>query len=39
MNKQTIITSLLALIAMAGQANTYKTIKVPFIEKNTIMLK
>ena len=29
MNKQTIITALLALIAMAGQARTYKTIKTP----------
>ena len=27
MNKKTIITILLALIAMAGQARTYKTIK------------
>ena len=29
MNKKTIITILLALIAMAGQARTYKTIKTP----------
>ena len=29
MNKQTIITILLALVAMAGQAKTYKTIKAP----------
>ena len=29
MNKQTIITALLALVAMAGQAKTYKTIKTP----------
>ncbi|MBR5687770.1 MAG: hypothetical protein IKX36_07410 [Prevotella sp.] len=29
MNKQTIITTLLALVAMAGQAKTYKTIKAP----------
>ena len=29
MNKQTIITALLALVALAGQAKTYKTIKNP----------
>ena len=29
MNKQTIITALLTLIALAGQAKTYKTIKNP----------
>ena len=29
MNKQTIITILLALVAMAGQAKTFKTIKNP----------
>ena len=29
MNKKAIITALLALIAMAGQAKTYKTIKTP----------
>ena len=29
MNKKTIITALLALVAMAGQAKTYKTIKNP----------
>ena len=29
MNKQTIITALLALVALAGQAKTYKTIKSP----------
>lgn len=29
MNKQTIITALLALVALAGQAKTYKTIKAP----------
>jgi hypothetical protein len=29
MYKKTIITALLALIAMAGQARTYKTIKTP----------
>ena len=29
MNKQTIITALLALVAMVGQAKTYKTIKTP----------
>ena len=29
MNKQTIITALFALVAMAGQAKTYKTIKNP----------
>ena len=29
MNKKTIITALLALVAMTGQAKTYKTIKAP----------
>ena len=29
MNKKTIITILLALVAMAGQAKTFKTIKNP----------
>ena len=29
MNKQTIITALLTLVALAGQAKTYKTIKTP----------
>ena len=29
MNKQTIITILLALVAMVGQAKTFKTIKTP----------
>ena len=29
MNKKTIITALLALVAMAGQAKTYKIIKNP----------
>ena len=29
MNKQTIITALLALVAMTGQAKTFKTIKNP----------
>jgi len=29
MNKQTIITALFALVALAGQAKTFKTIKSP----------
>ena len=29
MNKKTIITALLTLVALAGQAKTYKTIKTP----------
>lgn len=29
MNKKTIITALLTLVALAGQAKTYKTIKNP----------